>query len=188
MTVLFRACLLSALTLIVAACGDNAAQYMLEEPATQQRVRVRVATIEVREVTLPAYAAASEIMLQAEDGALRSVPEAIWADNPVRAVTLALARNLDAVSTATAAAEPWPLEQPADVRVDVRIDRMVARADGQFQLAGQFAVAAPEGAVRETINRFDILHPLSADTPRAVAQATGAALQSLSQQIVARLR
>jgi uncharacterized lipoprotein YmbA len=176
------------LSLLVAACGDNSARFLLDTPPSQQKIAVRVATIEVRDVTLPAYAASSEIMIQAEDGALRPLAQAVWADDPVRAVSLSLARNIEAVSTATASTEPWPLIDPAQVRVDVRIDRMVAQSDGQFQLAGQFSIAAPDGAVRESLNRFDILQPLAADTPDAIAQATSAVLLTLARQIATRLR
>lgn len=188
MTALFRACLFAALPLSLVACGETAGRYMLDAPATQQRTRVPVSRIEVRDVTLPDYASASEIMLQSEDGALFPLKGAIWADDPMRAVTLALARNLDTVTTATVAGEPWPLDAYPDVRIDTRIERMVARADGQFELSGQYSIAAPDQAVRESINRFQILQPLSGNTPVAVAQATSAALLTLSQQIAARLR
>lgn len=182
-----RAFVSCVLLLVLAACGDNAARYMLDTPTAEDRVRVRVSTIEVREVTLPAYAAASEIMVQQEDGALRPVSNAVWADDPVRAVTGALARDLGAVSTATAAAEPWPLDQPAQVRVNVRIDRMVAQNDNVFLLAGQYSIAAPDGAVRESINPFEIRQPMPDPSAQMIAIATGAALQNLARQIANRL-
>lgn len=188
MTAFFRACLIMALPLSLTACGGNSARYLLDAPSAEQRARVAVSTIEIREVTLPAYAGASEILLQGADGSLRPAAGAVWADDPVRALTLALARNLDDGTTATAAAEPWPLEEPADVRVEVRIERMVAQSDGQFRMTGQYAIAAPERAVRESINRFDILQPVTDATPGAVAQATGAAMLTLSRQIATRLR
>ncbi|MDK3074389.1 PqiC family protein [Sedimentitalea sp. JM2-8] len=187
MTACFPARLMLLLSLAVAACGDNSARFLLDTPPPQQKTGVRVSTIEIRDVTLPAYAAASEIMVQSEDGALRPVSQAVWADDPVRAVTLSLARDLEAVSTATVSTEPWPLADPAQVRIDVRLDRMVARNDGQFQLAGQFAIAAPDGAVRESINRFDIMQPIAGDTPDAIARATSSALLALARQIAARL-
>ncbi len=188
MTALFRACLLAALPLILAACGETAGRYLLDAPAAQKKLRVPVSRIEVRDVTLPEYAGASEIMRQSEDGALYPVPGAVWADDPVRAVTLALARNLDEVTTATAAGEPWPLDAYPDVRIETRIERMVARADGSFEMSGYYSIAAPERAVRESINRFEIRNPLADETPGAVVQATGAALMTLAQQIAARLR
>ena len=185
----FRPAFLSILlALSVAACGDQSVRYLLDAPAAQERVSLRVRTIEVRDVTLPDYASGSGIMIQGEDGALRPAAKAVWADDPVRAVTLSLARDLEAVSTARAAAEPWPLFDPAQVRLEVRIDRMVAQDEGTFRLAGQFSIAAPQGVVRESLNRFDISQPLSAQTPSAVAEATSAAILSLAGQIAARLR
>ncbi|WP_240620981.1 PqiC family protein [Pseudooceanicola lipolyticus] len=172
----------------LAGCGGQDARYLLDSPMPQRQSRVPLSTIEVREVTLPAYASATEIMVQDPDGALRPVPRSAWADDPVRALTLALARNLDAASSATAMGEPWPLEQPADVRIDVRIEHIVAQSDGQFRLAGQYSVASPDFVVRESINRFDILQPLADTTPASVAAASGAAVLALADLIVARLR
>lgn len=187
MPAFFPARLMFLLSLALAGCGDNSARYLLGSTPPQQKIGVRVSTIEVRDVTLPAYAASSEIMVQSEDGALRPVSKAVWADDPVRAVTLSLARDLEAVTTATVSTEPWPLIDPAQVRLEVRLDRMVAQSNGQFQLAGQYAIAAPDGAVRESINRFDILQPIGGETPDAVAQATSAALLALARQIATRL-
>lgn len=188
MTVVSRLVLCVAIAPLLGACGDSAARYLLDAPSPAQKVGVRVRTIEVRDVTLPDYASASEMMVQDEEGALRPVPGAVWANDPVRGLSLALARNLDAASTATAMTEPWPLDQPADARVDVRVERMVAQIDGQFRLVGQYAIASPDQIVRERIERFDILRPMADQSPAAVARATSAALLVLSEQIAARLR
>ena len=183
-----RALMSLALLASLMACGDNSARYLVETPDVATQVRVRVATIEVRDVNLPSYAAASEIMVQQADGSLRPVPKSIWADDPVRAVTNAIARGIDTSSTASAMSEPWPLEESAQVRVNVRVERMVAQADGQFRLSGQYSISSPDQVVREVIDRFDIRQPLDDDTPGAIADAAGASLQALSGQIVARLR
>lgn len=188
MTVFSRIWLPVGFALFLTACGDNSARYLLDPPVAQDRVALRVSTVEIRDVVLPSYAAASEILMQEADGSLRPVSKAVWADDPVQAVTLALARNLETVSTAKAAAEPWPLLDPAQVRVEVRIDRMVAQADGTFQLAGQFSIASPDGIVRESLNRFQIEQPMDAGSAGAVAAATSASLTSLARQIAARLR
>ncbi|MBJ6371410.1 PqiC family protein [Sedimentitalea arenosa] len=187
MTASFRLTLGLLSALALTACGDPAARYLLEPPTAQERMRLPVSTIELREVTLPVYASGSEIMLQGEDGALRPSDNAVWADDQVRAVTLSLARDIEAVSTATAAAEPWPLIDSPQVRVEVRIDRMVAQTDGVFRMSGQFAIASPGGAVRETLNRFDIAQPMAAGTPTAIADATSAAITTLARQIANRL-
>jgi uncharacterized protein len=179
---------LSIVALLVAGCGAPSARYLLDGPAPASRLGVRVATIEVRDVMLPDYAAASEIMVQDETGALLPVSNAIWADDPVRGVSQVLARNLDAGTTAVAMTEPWPLDEPAHARLDVRIEAMVAQNDGQFRLSGRYAIASPDRIVRERIERFDILRPIADQTPMAVSQATSAALLALSEQIAGRLR
>ncbi len=183
-----RACCFAALSLSLVACGATSGRYMLDPPVAQETIRVAVARIEVRDVTLPDYAGASEIMRQSEDGALYPVKGAIWADDPMRAMTRTLARNLDAITTATAAGEPWPLEAYPDVRIETRIERMIARADGQLELSGQYAIASPDRVVRESINRFDILEPVVDDTAGAVAQASSRAMMVLAREIAARLR
>lgn len=188
MTVVNRLVMCLAIAPLLGGCGENAARYLLDAPSPAQKVGVRVKTIEVRDVALPDYASASEIMVQDEAGALHPLPQAIWADDPVRGISLLLARNLDAASTATAMTEPWPLDQPPDARVDVRVERMVAQFDGQFRLSGQYAISSPDLIVRERIERFDILRPMGDQSPAAVASATSSALLALSEQIAAKLR
>lgn len=184
---------IAAITLAAAlplmSCGDNNARFPIATAAeaTLTKSRVAVRTIEVRDISLPAYASASEIVVEQDTGALSVVSKAIWADDPVRGVTGALARSLDLRSTATVAAEPWPLAESADVRLEVRIDRMIAKADGQFELSGQFAIAAPNGAIRESLQRFSVSAPMADSSPSAVAQATGAAIDSLAGVIIKKL-
>lgn len=177
---------LFAAATVTAGCGDRNARYLIETPAPAAEVRLRVATIEVREAVLPAYAAASEILAEAPDGALRPIRRAVWADDPVPGITAALARRLDERTTATAAPEPWPLPVPAAMRVDLRLDRLVARAGGTFEMAGQFALSSDQGAGR--IERFDIRVPLAGSGAAAIAAAAGAALDDLAGRIIARLR
>jgi uncharacterized protein len=174
----------------LASCGDTNARFPIaaETVPSVTKTKVAVGTVEVREVSLPAYAAASEIVVEQEGGALTVVPKAVWADDPVRGVTGALARSLDLRSTASVAAEPWPLAQSADVQVEVRIDRMIAKLNGEFELSGQFAIAAPDGAIRESVQRFAVTAPLADNSPASVAQATGVAIDALASDIVKKLR
>ncbi len=178
-----------AAALPLMSCGDTNARFPISSDAIAvSKTRVAVRTIEVRDVSLPAYAAASEIVVEQDGGALFVVPKSIWADDPVRGVTGALSRSLDERSTASVASEPWPLAEPADVRVEVRIDRMIAKTDGQFELSGQFAIAAPDGAVRESVERFAVTAPMSGTEPAAVAKATGTAIDGLADLILKKLR
>ncbi|MDZ4395420.1 PqiC family protein [Cypionkella sp.] len=170
------------------ACGDKKARFEIPAPTAATEARLRVSSIEVRDVSLPAYASASEIVVEDAAGALRPVPKAIWADDPARGVTGALARSLEAASTANVAAEPWPLNTEPQARVQVRIDQMSARADGSFYLEGQFAISSASGAVSDSLNRFAISVPMADLAPASVAGATGAALDQLAAKIIATLK
>lgn len=177
------------LILLTAACGSgNEARFLIDPPAATAEVPVRVSTIELREVSLPAYAAAVEIAQQEENGALRNLPDTLWADDPVRGVTTALALALDQATTATVAAEPWPLEEPAQARVEMRVDRMFAGLDGQFHFSGQYAIASPDGIIRERVRRFDIAIPVGSDGAGAIADASGVAIARLAAEIASDLR
>ncbi len=192
---------LACLVLLNAACGGTDARFLIGDAAPQAETRVFVRSIEVREVALPEYAAASEIVAEDADGALRPLTRAVWAGDPVRDVTSALARRLDLRSSAVVATEPWPLSGVPDATLDVRIDEMVARADGTFLLSGQYAIASPDGLVRERLERFSLSVPLNAATlsagtltaapaanPAAVGVATGRALDALAGEILSRLK
>ena len=179
-----------AAALPLASCGDTNARFPIPSDieASVSKARIAVGSIEVRDVSLPTYAAASEIVVEQDNGALSVVSKAIWADDPVRGVTGALTKSLGLRSTAAVAAEPWPLATPADVRLEVRIDRMIARTDGEFELSGQFAIAAPDGAIRETMQRFALTARMADASPATVAKATGIAIDRLADVIIDKFR
>ncbi|MCV2863481.1 membrane integrity-associated transporter subunit PqiC [Albidovulum sediminicola] len=174
---------LLCLTLALTGCADNAGRFVLDTPAPAARTAVAVSSIEVLDVALPAYAAAVEIARQDDGGAVRNLPDSLWADEPVRGITAALARSLDLATTATVAPEPWPLEEPAQARVAVHVEKMLARADGGFDFEGQFAVSAPLGGVRERIERFAIHLPAGAVDSAGIAAASGTAVARLAEAI-----
>jgi uncharacterized lipoprotein YmbA len=174
--------------LLVSACSGTEPRYLIAPPEATATTRLAVSSIEVRQVSLPTYAEGSEILVEDEGGALIPVDSATWADDPVRAITLALAGQLGRSSTATVSAEPWPLEEGADVSVDVRVTSMVARADGTFDLTGQYAVSSFDKIVRERVSRFDISIPMPDSSPNGIAQATSQAITALSDQILTALR
>lgn len=176
------------LVLFLAACGTgNEARYLIEPEPVESKVRLVVGTLEVRDVSLPAYASEPDILAEAADGALYAQGDSVWADDPVQGVTSALVRVLSERTTATVAAEPWPLSDPAQVRLDVRVNRIYARADGTFVLSGQFAVASPDAVVREFVRSFDVRVPLSGEGGGAVAAAQSAAIAELGRLVAASL-
>lgn len=179
---------LFCLPLILAACGDNNARFVIAPAQESAETRLRVASIEVRDVSLPSYASASEIVIEDADGALRPAPKALWADDPARAVTSALARSLDVKSSATVAVEPWPLTDGPSVQLSVRVDQMTARAGGTFLFSGQYALSSPDGAIRERLERFAIEVAMTDTSPAAVADATGHAIDMLATEVVTALR
>ncbi len=177
------AILVLPIALLSACSGANDPRYLISAPPGERTANLRSRTIEVRQVSLPAYAAGSDIVAQGEGGALFTQDRAQWADDPARAMTSALARGLSERTGASVAAEPWPLNSGPDVRLDVRIDQAYARADGKFELSGQYAVSAPDGAVREFVRRFNIVVPIVGSGAPGTADALGRALAELSRQV-----
>lgn len=180
-----------ALVLPLAACSSgDGARYLIDPPAgaASAETRVAVRTVELRDVSLPSHASGTEILVRDETGALRPLGDAVWADDPERAVTGTLAQLLDARSTAAVAAEPWPLFDGPSARLDVRIDKMLASVSGVFEITGQAAVSAVDGRPRERVERFAISVPISEITAAAVTEAQGRALAALSDELIGLLR
>lgn len=174
------------LPLFAAACGSEP-RYRMDSMPPASSVRLAVSTLEVREVSLPAYADASEILLEDGTGAMTQIEGALWADDPRRAMTQALAERLGTISGATVASEPWPLEEPAQAAVHVRISEAVANETGYFRLKGQYALSSYDRVIRERVNRFEITVPLQAATPGGIAAAAGSATAQLADRIAADL-
>lgn len=171
------------LTLFLAACsGAEPQRYLIAAPVPAEPVRLAVSTVELREVSLPGHASGSDVLVQTADGGLVPLGDAIWADDPASAVTAQLAEAMDAGSSATVAAEPWPLFDRPQAQVEVRISRMLARADGLFDLTGQVAVSG--ATVRERVDRFAITVPLAEVSAAGISAATGQALNQLADSIL----
>ena len=180
-----------AFALLLSGCGffaEPEGRYLIEPQASSGKVRVAAGSIEVRDVSLPAYAAEADILAESPDGALYSQESSLWADDPVRGVTSALVRVLSDGTTATVAAEPWPLTEPADVRLDVRVGQMYARANGIFEMTGQFAVASPDEITGEFVRTFEIRVPMAGEGSGAVARAQSAAIGELGRLVATSLR
>ncbi|MBS0124981.1 PqiC family protein [Thetidibacter halocola] len=179
MTKLPALSLFAALSL--AACAGTEARFDAPTPtaAPSESVSVRFARIEVVAVTLPTYGQDEEIHIREASGAIVPLGP-LWADEPARAVTLQLARDLDTITGRLVAPEPWPFRDPSDVRVDLRVTDFHATEAGTFRLAGQVFVA-PEDGGRDRARGFEIETPIGAEGgPAAIAAARAQAVTQLA--------
>ncbi|WP_299908020.1 membrane integrity-associated transporter subunit PqiC [uncultured Paracoccus sp.] len=173
---------------LLAACSnpEKTGRYLIDPPSPPVRVANQLGpTVELRDVSLPAYASGQEVSWQSADGAVRSTPDNLWADNPERAVTLTLARAISDVSGAAVIAEPWPLGEPAQRRLEVRVEKALAQSDGLYRLSGRYFLADESGGGTNHARSFDISVPLANAEPQSIAVAQSTALSILAQQIAA---
>lgn len=166
-----RFALLPLILVSLAACSGPSDRYTVAAPPAAQTQRIAFAAVEIRDVSLPAYAADDEIVLRAADGRLVSGGGVLWADTPDRAVALELSRHLAQITGARVASSPWPLEALPDARLDLRFETLVAGEDGQFRANGQYFVAVGDGR-RERSGLFDLAVPFD---PQGGAAAIAAA-------------
>lgn len=172
------------IAMFLASCGSGNEEFYLLDPAPSElRVTSSARSVELRDVRMPEYAGAQEIAVLGEDGAVRSDTSVLWADLPASAVSSALIRALGEITGATIAAEPWPLPGYADMRLEVRIERMLAGADGQFRLSGQFFLAPDGRSLPARSGRFDIAEPVTEEGTPALADAAGRAVTRLAETI-----
>lgn len=170
--------ILSALCFL-AACSAPGDRFAASPPQVTERQRIAFRAVEISEVSLPAYAAADEISLQAADGRLVRDGSNLWADTPDRAIALELTRNLVQITGARVASSPWPFEAFPDARLNLRFERLVAGEDGQFRASGQYFVGVSEA--RERSGLFDLAVPFDpAAGPGAIAQARSQVILDLS--------
>ncbi len=174
----------AALTLLGACSnGEKTARYLIDPPVSGGTVPNRLGTAELKDVSLPEYAAAGEVSWQTADGAVRSNTKELWADNPQRAFTQSLARAISDVSGATVIAEPWPLAEPPRRKIEVRVEQALARADGNYRLSGRYFVADDGTGGANQARGFDISVPLADDKPGTIARAQSQAIAQLARQI-----
>ena len=167
----------------LAGCGAEDRFIAAPQVTATERVASRFSSIEIREVSLPTHASSEEIYVEAEGGGL-AVSELLWADDPTRAVTLALSRNLAEITGARVAPEPWPFDAYPAARVDVRVERFLSQADGTLVLAGQYFVADLDGRGRDRARLFSLSAPLANDlTPSAAAEARARLVTELALKI-----
>lgn len=168
----------------LAACSspEKVGRYLIDAPTREATLPNRLGRVVVRDVSLPQYASTQEMAYQSEDGSVRSRKDEAWADDPVRAVTLFLAKEISVQSGAQAIAEPWPFDNGPDRRLEVRIEHMLAQADGMLSLRGEYYVSTDSGGGQS--RRFSIAEPITAPGgPAEVAAAQSRALQTLAGTI-----
>jgi hypothetical protein len=175
--------LLSVTLGLLVACGPAPERFAAPLAAPGGRIAVPVASIEIREVSLPTYALDEEIWIETEAGALTADAGLLWADEPSRGMTLELARQLAAITGARVAAEPWPFTGLPDGIVEVRADSFAAGADGRFRISGQVFTEAIE-AGRPRARDFAVSAPIPPDSGApGIAAARAAAVRDLARLI-----
>lgn len=150
----------------------------VQSPSVAHTTHIGFASVEVKDVSLPSYAAADEITQQAPDGTIVT-SKVLWADAPERAISLELSRNLAQLTNARVASEPWPFEENAGATLTVRFVDLAAGTDGVFRATGQYFVGVYEG--RERSGQFDLKVNYDPDAgPAAIAQARGQIVADLA--------
>lgn len=163
---------------LLAACGSPE-RIAVQPPAISETVRIGFRSVEVKDVSLPSYAAADEIAQQAPDGTLLT-SKVLWADAPERAIGLELSRNLARLTRARIASEPWPFEEDAAATLDVRFADLVAGTDGQFRATGQYFVGVYEGRERSGLFDLSVAYDPKGG-PGAIARARGQIILDLAK-------
>ena len=167
---------------LLAACGSPE-RFAVSAPEITQKTRIGFASVEVKDVSLPSYAAADEITLRAADGTLTSSSDVLWADAPDRAIALELSQNLARLTDRRVASEPWPFEEFPDARLEIRFAELVATTSGTFTTSGQYFVAVADGR-RERSGLFNL--SVSFDPKGgagAIARARGQLILDLAEFI-----
>lgn len=169
------------------ACSGPANRLDMSPVASTLQLRATVGSAMLRTVSLPSYAAAEEIAIEVAPGIIGTDADILWADDPARAVTLAMTRHLDGILSATVGPDPWPFAGLPDVSVDVRVAQMLAGVDGMFRLTGQYYVGGDGIDFRNSSHGFEFSVPLEGKGTSAVALAQARAILQLSEDIARKL-
>ncbi len=164
---------------VLAGCAGETDRYTVAPPQVNEKVSIRFGSVEVRDVSLPSYAASDEIHQQLDGGVLKSSTSVLWADSPERAVELELTRNLAKLTGARVASDPWPFEAFPDARLEVRFEELLPGANGILRATGQYFVAVEEGRERSGLFELNAPYDLEAG-PTAIARARGQVMLDLA--------
>lgn len=178
----FKSIATCALISVLAACGSPD-RYAVAIPPVTETIRIAFASVEVRDVSLPSYAAADEIHIRKSNGTLTSSSDQLWADAPERAIALELSESLSRLTNRRIASEPWPFEAYPDARLELRFSELLATDAGQFRATGQYFVGVAGGG-RERSGLFD--HSVTFDPqsgPSAIAAARGQLILKIAEYV-----
>lgn len=174
---------------LLASCSQTPepVRYGATPPALERRISIPHRTVALREVSLPAYAADEEISVASGSGAIREFPGSIWADDPIRAVTLRLTNALSDLTGRTVASDPWPFQEDPDVVVDVRIEDFIAQASGRFVAKGRYYVAYTDSERSDRSRSFELSQSYDPEMGfSAIADARSKIIASLALDIAQR--
>ena len=175
-----RLLMLLPFTLLLSACGGQETLVTTPQVTVAERVSTSFRSIEVLDVSLPTYAAGEEIPVNT--GGVLVLSDALWADDPTRAVTLALARNLKEITGARVAPEPWPFDGFASARVDVRVEELVIEGE-VLKLSGQYFVADLDGRGRDHAHLFSLTTPVVDRSAATLGAARATLVADLARDI-----
>jgi len=184
---ILRPLALLLVTGLLAACGQQASQLLVPQTPTELRLRPAVGSLEVRDISLPAYAAGSDVLALTGANRLDVVPGVIWADGPERALTQNLAAALGTITGARVSTEPWAFAEPPAASLTVRVTRLAGAPGGTLEFAGQYVLAPVASGLADRAGDFAIRVPVAGDTPEALAAAQGQAVAELAETVARRL-
>ena len=169
--------------LVLTACTAPATLLDMSSVSSELRLRSSVSSVMMRDVSLPAYAAAEEIAREISPGLIETDTGILWADDPERAVTLAMTRHLDEILNASVGPDPWPFIGLPDVAVEVRVAEMLASANGSFKFSGQYYVGGDGIEYPNSSIAFSYAIPLADGEVASIALAQSQAILALSEDI-----
>lgn len=166
----------------LAACGAPDERVAVPRADAGAKQRISYSSVSIRDVSLPTYAASEEIFISGVDGKITADDGLFWADTPGRAITLELTRYLAQITGARVASEPWPFLDRPQVELELRIEEMLAYADGTFRMSGQYFVAPENG--RDRARLFALSVPIGGTfSAQDIASARGAVMRQLAGEI-----
>lgn len=182
MTFIARTCFIFVALALTACSSPPDQRLSVPKVPVKETQRIAYSTVALREVSLPTYAGSEDVYMADDSGLLNLRPGFLWADDPNRAITLELTRYLTQITGAQVAAAPWPFGDYPQAEIELRIEDMLARADGTFRLSGQYFVSPENG--RDRARLFDLSVPIPvADDMSGIAQARGQAVRTLALEI-----